>query len=354
MRKVCIVTCYKDPDYVRARTLRAALRANPENSVIIVKNSQRGVLRYLEVIFKLLAARLRHHPDVYVLTFRGYEFLPFFNLLTIGKKRIFDEFINLVEWAVYEHRKIRAGTLPAQILYSLYRSWLKRSTIILTDTQAHADYSAKLMKLPLEKFVAVPVSTDEEVFKPRENVAKHKSFQVFYYGNMLPLHGLKYVIEAAILLRDHEEVNFLLVGGGDKVVTEIEQAKKQGAHIAHMKWLPFEQLPIKAAESSLSLGGPFGGTLQSGMVTTGKTYQFLSMGVPTLVGQTDEKVALKDGKSCLSVPQANAQAIADKILWAKSHIGQLEQIGLEGRKTYKKHYSNKVVADILKGVIQSL
>lgn len=353
MKKVCVVTCYKDPDYVRARSLRAALREDPDNRVIIVKNSQRGVLRYPEIMVKLLAARFRYRPDVYVLTFRGYELLPFFNLLTIGKKRVFDEFINLVEWAVYEHKKIKAGTLPARMLYKLYRGWLKRSNVILADTQAHADYSAKLMKIPIAKFRSVPVSTDEEVFKPQKDVAKQDGFQVFYYGNMLPLHGLQYVIEAATSLRD-QDVHFLLVGGGEKVVAEIEKAKEQGAHITHKKWVPFEQLPVVAGQSALCLGGPFGGTLQSRMVTTGKTYQFLAVGAPTLVGATEEKVALVDGKSCLMVPQADAQALADKILWAKNHQKQLQKIGAEGRKVYETYYSNKVVADIMRDVIHSL
>jgi glycosyltransferase involved in cell wall biosynthesis len=354
MTKICVVTCYKDPDYVRARTLRAALKANPEYDVIIVKNSHKGVSRYFEVIRKLLAVRFRQNPDVYVLTFRGYELLPIFNLVTIGKKRIFDEFINLVEWAVYEHKKIKAGSLGARVLYRIYRGWLKRSNIILTDTVAHAKYSAKLMKLPEQKFTAVPVSTDETVFKPQKNVPKKKNFQVFYYGNMLPLHGLQYVIDAAVLLRNNADINFFLVGGDEKVVAQIEAAKAKGARIIHKKWLPFDQLPIAAAESAVCLGGPFGGTLQSNMVTTGKTYQFLALGMPTIIGKTNEKIPMTDLQSCLMVPQANAKALADKIIWAQKHVKDLPKIGQEGRKVYEQYYSNRVIADTMRTIINQL
>jgi glycosyltransferase involved in cell wall biosynthesis len=354
MTKICIVTCYKDPDYVRARTLRTALQANPDYDVIVIKNSRKGALRYAEVLKKLLAVRFRQNPDVYLLTFRGYELLPFFNLVTIGKKRIFDEFINLVEWAVYEHKKIRAGSLGATVLYRMYRSWLKRSDIILTDTVTHAEYSAKLMKLPEDKFRSVPVSTDEAVFRPQKNTQKKKDFQVFYYGNMLPLHGLQYVIDAAVLLCDDTDISFLLVGGDEKVVAQINDAKVKGAHITHKKWLPFDRLPIAAAESAVCLGGPFGNTLQSGMVITGKTYQFLALGVPTIIGKTNEKTPLQDQKSCLMVPQADAEALAQKLTWAQKHSKDLPKIGQEGRKIYEQYYSNRVIADTMRGIIDRL
>lgn len=349
--KIAIVTCYKDPDYVRARTLRAGLLADPDNDVIIVKNKYRNALRYPEVITRLLATRFRHRPDVYLLTFRGYELLPFFNLITIGKKRIFDEYINLVEWVVYEHKKVRASSLPARLLLVSYRTLLRQSDAVLTDTVSHAAYSADLLQLPPELFHPVPVSTDESLFKPMPHVKKAEGFQVLYYGNMLPLHGLQYVLEASVRLRD-KPINFLIIGGKADVRAKIEQAQAVGAHITYKPWVPFDQLPKTMAESAVCLGGPFGNTLQATMVITGKSYQSLAMGVPTLIGSTKELGILRDKENCLIVPQGDAKALAGALEWAYTHQAELERIGQQGKAVYGKYYSNSVVAKDLQAIVQ--
>ena len=353
-RKVCIVTCYKDPDYVRARTLRAALKSDANNEVIVIKNSRKDALRYGEVLWELLLARLRYNPDAYILTFRGYEFLPFFILLTIGKKRVLDELVNLVEWVVYEHKKLAVRSVGERVLYAFYRSMLKCCDLIIADTDAHAKYSAELMKLPENKFVAIPVSTDEAVFRPRPDVAKVPNFRVFYYGSMLPLHGLEYVMDAAVQLHDRPDIEFYFVGGGDATRVRIDQAKAKGAHIRYDSWVEFDKLPVVAAESSLCVGGPFGGTLQADMVITGKTYQFIAMGLPTLVGRTKVSTPFIDLQNCLMVGQADATALAQKVVWAYENQDKLAAIGQAGYDTYQGHYSVKAISALTKSFMDDL
>ena len=91
LRKLAVVTCQPDPDYVRARTLRAGLAAISDIKVLVLKNRYRGVLRYLEIAWKLVVIRWKHNPDIYLLTFRGYEILPWLLLLARGKKVIFED-----------------------------------------------------------------------------------------------------------------------------------------------------------------------------------------------------------------------------------------------------------------------
>src|SRR6476620_60243 len=107
--KVAIITCYNQPDYVRAKTLRAAATLIKDIEVIEIKNSQTGVLRYLEIIWKVAKSRYRDKPDVYLLTFRGYEVLLPIRLISLGKPLIYDEFINPIEWVVLEKRQVEAN-----------------------------------------------------------------------------------------------------------------------------------------------------------------------------------------------------------------------------------------------------
>jgi glycosyltransferase involved in cell wall biosynthesis len=298
--------------------------------------------------------RIKLRPDLYFITFRGYEILPFVRLITLGKPLIFDEFINLVEWVVYEHHKFDAKSLPAKILRSFYRFWLKTTNLIVTDTKSHVKYSAKLMNLPIKKYCPLIVSTDEQTFKEqsRKNKAKKVIFNVFYYGSMLPLHGVNYVIEAMKLLKD-QPIELTLIGGKGKIEDEVNQAKLDGIRIDYKTWVPFEELPGYIESANVCLGGPFGGTIQSQFVITGKTFQFMQMSRPTIVGHNQESGLFKDKVNALIVEQANAESLAGAILWGSQHREELSKIGLAGGELYRNKYSNLYLTKQLEALLSN-
>lgn len=346
-KKVCLVTCYRDPEYVRVRTLEKSLSLQPKTECLIVRNRHRGLLRYIEVTAKLLRVRISNRPDIYLVTFRGYEILPLVLLIAGKKKVIFDEFINLIEWIAYEHKKFNPNSFLVRVVHFVYRLLLSRADLILTDTTSHADYSARLMDVPRSKYQVVAVGADEDTFKPTKDVKQPDGFQVFYYGSMLPLHGIEYVIEAAIGLSNHEDISFLLVGGGASLEEKIRQAVLKGANIEYRKWIPYEQLPIAIDQSMVCLGGPFGNTVQSRLVVTGKTCQFLSMQKLVIVGETEESNIFIDKVNSLVVKQADADALQTAILWAFNNQDKLASIGRKGRVLYQREYSQEAISQQL-------
>lgn len=358
--RVAIITCYKDPNYVRARTLRAGLAMLPNVKLIVIKNKHKGLLRYLEVILRIIGARLRHRPNAYLLTFRGYEILPFLLLLAWPKPVIFDELVNPIE-VVTEHRRLHRGSIISQLMRlwtvfeGMYYFLLSRCEAILADTQSHAEYSHSLSKLPRSRFYVIPVGADETVFhllaKP---VKKTQGFQVFYYSNMLPLHGVEYVIQAALELRAKPSINFLLAGNNNLIKKQITYAQKQGAHITHKNWINFNKLPETAAAAGITLVGPFGNTLQSQLVVTGKTYQFLACGAPIIVGQTKVNGLFHDRVNCLVAAQGDSTALVNSILWAYEHQTELHKIGQNGRKLYEDKFSTPIIAQNLQLILDQV
>lgn len=337
---------------MRAQVLRTALALDPINQVTVIKNSHIGLLRYGEVLIKLVAVRLKQRPDIYLLTFRGYEILLATNLLTWPKPLIFDEMINPLEWLQEPRPEAWAKLIPKSSLRGLYRLLLSRSRMILADTAPHARYSAELTYgQPDKRYKTLPVGTNETVFYPSSAVRpKNKRFRVFYYGNMLPLHGLQYVIEAANSLKELP-IDFCIVGGSVAAKESVQAAKRVGAQISYQSWVDFKQLPIEIKKSDLCLGGPFGNTIQASYVVTGKTYQFIACGIPTLIGKNKASWEFTDKMDCLMVPLGSGQALADAIRWAYKHPKELAQIGKNGRKLYDKLFSNKVISDELKNLL---
>ncbi len=354
--KIAIVTCSPQNDYPRARTLRTAFASVAGVDMLVVRNRHRGILRYPETVIRLTKTRLLDRPDAYVVTFRGYETLLMMASGFVRKPIIFDELINFTEW-MEEQGRLRHGSLPYRIFRRWY-AWLAgHSRIVLADTDAHAEYSAILNMLSIKRYRTIPVNADETVFNALPvRAKKRQTFTVLYYGHMVALHGLQHVLDAAVLLKGRDDITFRLIGGKQQgqVARACAAAAARGAQVTHESWLPFEELPETIRAAGLTLGGPFGKTLQSRFVITGKTYQVLASGSPVLIGKNDVHEGFQDKENCLVVPQADAQALVDAISWAADHPKGLEKIGQAGRQLYEQRFSQRHINEIVSQLVGEL
>jgi glycosyltransferase involved in cell wall biosynthesis len=358
--KLVSITCYFDPHYIRSTVLEQALHNLPDIEVTSVRNTHRGLLRYYDVLRRLLYLRLSgQQPDVYLLNFRGYEMLPFVLLLAGKTPVIFDEFINPVE-VLAEHRKQKSNLLIKLLmgtfnLFAHFYYWLlKHCRVVLIDTEAHKLFTAHESGLPLEKYAALPVGTDEQLFKPTAKESNRPPFQVFYYGAMVPLHGVDYLIQAAEMLKDVPEITFLIAGKTARYTDKIAAANKAGARITCLEWINLADIPTYINQSAINVGGPFGGTQQAQYVVTGKTYQYLASQAVALVGQNQTTTMFDDKVNALVVPQADAQALADSIRWAYEHQDKLATIAANGRALYDQQFSSVQIEKQLASILQSL
>ena len=121
-----------------------------------------------------------------------------------------------------------------------------------------------------------------------------------------------------------------------------------GVKVDYKTWVPFADLPSYMQLADVCLGGPFGDTIQSQFVITGKTYQLLQMGRPVIVGQNLESGIFTDKSNVLIVKQNNADSLAGAILWAQSHPVELKKIGQNGRKLYQNKLSNCQLSEQLR------
>lgn len=355
--KIALITCYHDPDYIRARTLRAALRAQPDVTLIDIKNSRKGPLRYVEVLWQVWRVRRSQRPDAYLLTFRGQELLPFIRFLTRGTPLWFDEFVPPTYALTEPYRrsvKKIVRKVIVRLAQPLYLAAMRRCEYILADTPAHAEFSARRSRINLSKYIALPVGADETIFSPKKT-SKAQPFQVFYYStDMQPLHGVPIVLEAAAMMQN-DPVRFVLVGGKRAMKKAVASAVKQGAHIDYSSWVPLNQLAKLMRESEVSLGGPFGGTRQADHVVTGKTYQSLACGVVTVVGKNNAtETNFVDRTNCLKVRQDDATALAAVLRWAIAERDALPAIAAAGRNLYEREYSTSALARQLRPLLDTL
>jgi glycosyltransferase involved in cell wall biosynthesis len=348
--KVCYVLAYYVPDYVRTKTLTEALKRIDRIGLYQVKNSLIGRFRHFQTLSRLLIVRFIHNPDYYLLGFRGHEIFWPVRIITLGKPLIFDQMMSPYDSLLNERKKIKKGGMIEKLTYRYEQSILRYSDVILTDTTIHKEYFAGLFRVNPDKIRAIPVGADEDLFKklPIKSREKKDILEVLFYGSFLPLHGVDIILNAASILKD-KPIRFTLVGGKGKDLSNFHQLIKQLElkNIAHQEWVDYEKLPGLIGKTDLCLGGPFGNTGQARRVVTGKTFQFLAMGKPTVIGQIEQDYGFEDKKNCLLVRQGDAQALAEAILWGFNHQRQLEEIGQQGRELYTKNFS---IANIKKRI----
>ena len=213
---ICYILAYKDPKYVRTKFILNILSNHSTIQLTRSINNKINLLRYFETVFKLIKCRLLDKPDIYLLGFRGVEIYWIVRLLTYGKPLIYDEFINPYLWFVEEHKKISPESIRAKILHR-YTSWILRSaTLILSDTRKNMEYSSDTFKIPTSKFETIYVGADETVFCPQklrlyDNTSRQNCFNIFFYGNFLPLHGIDIILDAAHELNQYPPIKFTIV-----------------------------------------------------------------------------------------------------------------------------------------------
>lgn len=352
---VCHVVCYRDPRYVRTRNLRAALEAIDGVRVIDATNTRRGPARYVETLWKLMKARFRDAPDVYILGFRGHEIFPLVRLLTVGKPLIFDEFMSPSDALLSEGKGGALGRLAGVALYPLEWLCLRLSARCLADTQLHRDFIAARFGVPRDRIDVVYVGG---VASGSQSAGAETDAQlhVLFYGSFLPLHGMDVLLQACKRVA-HEPIRFHIIGGAGRALADFRatlEALSPG-NVVHETWVDFAELRSRLIPSAdLCLGGPFGGTPQARRVITGKTFQFLAQGKPTVIGRVDEPLPFEDRQNCLLVEQANAESLAAAFEWALEHRDRLPDVGLAGQRLFNDHFSTRALARQLEPALRAV
>lgn len=354
--KVSYVLSYRSPNYVRTRALTQALRRISNITLSEAINTSPTILRYLQTLYRLLKLRIAINPDCYILGFRGYELFWPVRLITLGKRLILDHMVSPYDSLVNERKSIKKGGLTDKVVYLYEKSVLRSADAILTDTPEHGEYLTELFPGISGKIHAIYVGTDENLFvklgSTPPSAGRKPYFEVFFYGTFLPLHGIDVILKAAAAVRD-KPIRFTLIGGRGKDIRGFVELMNQLKldNIVYKEWVDYEMLPKMIAEADLCLGGPFGNSGQGKRVITGKTFQFLAMGKPTVVGKICGNHGFEDKRNCLLVSQGNEQELADAILWGFENPDKLYAIGQRAWELYMVAFSIDTIVKSLRPLI---
>ena len=261
---------------------------------------------------------------------------------------------------------IRAGVMTNPRTISLFRRMeryvYRRATALVVISEG---FRRNLLSkgVPPDKIQVIPNFFDTDFVRPlpRQNGFSTSNglddkFVVLFAGNIGYSQGLETVLDAALLLRDLEDVLVLIVGNG--VAKAGLEAYAQQLGVPNVRFLPFqphEALPEMYASSDICLV-----PLRRGFTNESvpcKVFTIMASGKPMIasVDEDSDTWQLVEQAQCgLCIEPENPQALADAIRTLYSDPALRERLGHNGRQHVVQHYTRQVVAKQYHDLLTSL
>jgi len=346
-----LFTCGREGQYVRNLLVRRALQQRFDVLEVIDNRPGSLLLRNLRLIPRLMPA-LRTHPDLVFVGFYGHLLTLFLSRLTRAQI-LFDAYLSTWDTLCFDRQRFAPRSLAGRLAFALDRQAGLAARHTLLDTMTHARFFGETFGIPESRLSAYYVGYDEEVFYPRPATETAARFRVFFYGSFVPLQGVETIVRAAKLLEAERGIEFRIIGTGLDSPRVHRLAKELG--VQRVDWLPpvpYAQLADEIAAASLCLGGPFGSSGKASRVIAGKTFQFLAMAKPTIVGDSPaNREVWTHGQDVWMCRMADPEALAAAILELKRDASLRERIAQCGYEHCRKSFGLESQATRLQQII---
>lgn len=249
----------------------------------------------------------------------------------LRKRIIVDYYVSIYEKVVVDEKWFKPKSLLAKLAKKLDRFYYNSAKKVVFLNEVERDHYCDIagIKRKPEKEVMISLCV-EESFKVEENTSDQ--FNVCWWGSYLPLHGLKYILQAAKCVKQKGmSINWYIFGNSDeKGVPYVQLAKEYGiedvCHFENSYTMKNGKLPeFLKTNCSLALGN-FGDSPKAKFLMNNKAIDACAMKVPVLTGNATVYSVYFDGVNDIYMTPNDPQMMADKI----------EEIYNENKETLKK------------------
>jgi len=261
------------------------------NSYNIIKNLKiviKNFTKIKELDFELI---LLHSPTIIQIILAKY-------LSKIKKvPLIHDIFVSKLQTFYYDRNLYERRKMP-KIFYRFFYYLLDffecfLANYIILDTYTHIKFFHEKYGVPLKKFKRVLVGAQNDIFYPIDKKDRSdNNFIVGFYGTYIPLHGIKYIIKAANLIKKDNTITFIIIGKGQTYPENkalAESFKLNNVKFIH-KIFALKELPKLISEFNVGLG-IFGDGDKVLQVIPNKIFEGIAMKIPMI---TCESPAIKE------------------------------------------------------------
>lgn len=218
-------------------------------------------------------------------------------------------------------------------------------------------------KISNKKVSMIPnMSKIDEFWRREKNVElikklglKVDTFKVVYFGAMNIANGMHYIIDAAEILKDEQNIEFIFLGGGATEAELQERCKKENiknalflgnfpmeelseiVNLCDVSLITFQNIPILATNSP------------------NKLFDSLSAGKAIIVNSPGwTKDLVEENKCGFFVDPENPQDLADKILHLKMNPQTCLAMGENARTLAETTYDKSILCEKFADLVNSL
>lgn len=311
-QRVLFITT-KNLDYLRNTQEISLIRENAKNLYVIGSKKKSYFARLLSVHWNLLRYPMKEIDKVFV-GFAPQLVVPFFKWKWKDKELWIDFFISMYDTFVFDRKKFKEHSVLARLLKWLDTVTIKQADHVISDTAAHGEYFVQEFGLSQNRLKVLYLEADQSIYYPRKQQKPDRmkgKFVVLYFGSILPLQGLDVILKAVELLKEHDNLYFVIIG---PIGASFE--KPIGDSIEYQSWLSQEDLAEYISYSDLCLAGHFNKDINKAKRTIpGKAYIYRAMEKPMILGENAATHELYDEsmKGIYFVPMGDAKTLADTI-----------------------------------------
>lgn len=330
------------------------------------KNNYKRILNMLSYLFRMLTvAHIFSKPEVIM----GSSVHPFavtaaWLLSKKYKAKFIFEVRDLWPQTPIDMGVIKPNGIVAKLMYTWEKYMYRRAekiVVLLPNAKEYIEGKG----ISAKKIVWIPNGVNLERFdNPKQLdsdsnlvqlLRKNKdNFKIIYTGAHGPANGLSVIIDTAkILQKNHNEVQFFLIGNGvekEKLQCDSEKYKLKNIHF--FSSIPKEQIPglLRYADLLLHCFAPIN-VFKYG-ISPNKIFDYLASEKPIIMSVKTSNNIVQEAGAGITVEPGNAEALARGILKIeKMTLEERQKLGANGRAYVEKYHNTRMLTDILEKIL---
>tara|TARA_B100000401_G_scaffold437958_1_gene384912 strand:+ start:1571 stop:2623 length:1053 start_codon:yes stop_codon:yes gene_type:complete len=294
--------------------------------------------------------RLNEECDIIYCPSFSHKFVRFIKKKAT-KPVVFDPLISNYLTKVFDYKNVKKRSPRAFKNYLKDKISFNAADVLIADTEQHKIYFHKTFGIPLNKIKVLPVGANTSVFKP---LLKNPTNPLIigFYGGFIPLQGVKFIVEAASILKENSSVCFHLIGTGyefNKMQKLVEKLNLKNIHFEG--WVDYNELPKKIAQFDICLG-IFGDTIKANLVIPNKIYHYAAMGKPIITMNSPAIKEIFTENKNIRLVENNGKELANSILELAENQEKQNELGENARELAEIEFSEDKIAEKLVAIIK--
>lgn len=267
---------------------------------------------------------------------------------------IIDAYISIWDSMFRDRTRSNKHSLLSSLVKAVEARALHTARLILSDTTQNAKQLSTDFKLNPNKIKSIPLAINEEYLLKIPSTTPSEKLKIIFSGTMIPLHGIKIILDTALSLKDDTSIEFTLIGSGqeDHQAEAIINEHNPSNLTWLRNWHNHEMLCKELSNADICLG-VFGGEGKASRVLPFKIYMALAAGKPVITQEQLSRPENTPEPPCIYI-KPDSKQLTDTLIHLNENRHLLVNIGKNSREAYKKNLSNSSVLFAWKSIIEQI